>query len=128
MRKTLALFVLLGAGLAACAAPATAPVEAPPGEQAAEPSQPPPAPPEPATPPSAPAAGTPDYACQQASDCAIKNVGNCCGYFPRCVNKDSVFEPVKCAEGTVGVCGYPTITRCECTAGRCESIQGDTAM
>ncbi len=30
--------------------------------------------------------GSRDY-CETDSDCAVKNVGNCCGYYPACVNK-----------------------------------------
>lgn len=30
-----------------------------------------------------------DYSCGEASDCQVKDVGNYCGYYPRCVNVDS---------------------------------------
>lgn len=66
-----------------------------------------------------------DYSCGAHSDCAIKNVGNCCGYYPKCVNKD--FTPgVSClnSTGMVGVCGYPDINSCFCQDGQCK---GNTA-
>lgn len=68
-----------------------------------------------------------DLSCTVAADCAIKNVGNCCGYYPRCVNKD--FEPdpdavkAKCErEGMMGVCGFPEIRSCACKNGQCVSL------
>ncbi len=68
-----------------------------------------------------------DLSCTVASDCEIKNVGNCCGYYPRCVNKD--FEPnpeavkAKCErEGMMGVCGFPEIRSCACEKGQCVSL------
>ncbi len=74
-------------------------------------------------------AGTVDYSCRTDADCTIKDVGNCCGYYPACVNVDSPTFPeqVKAdcdASGRVGVCGFPSITGCQCVDGRCEGIQG----
>lgn len=68
--------------------------------------------------------GVVDYACATAADCAVKNVGNCCGYYPACVNKDSATYPdqvqAECrARGMAGVCGFPEITSCACVQGRC---------
>src|SRR3546814_9489462 len=65
------------------------------------------------------------YGCKADSDCAVKNVGNCCGAMPACVHKDSPVDPAavqsQCAkDGRVGVCGFREIKSCSCNAGRCE--------
>lgn len=65
-----------------------------------------------------------DVACTVDADCAVKNVGNCCGYYPACVNVASETFPElvakQCAEtGTAGICGFPAIASCICDAGRC---------
>ena len=69
-----------------------------------------------------------DYSCSTDSDCIKKNVGNCCGFFPKCVNKN--FEPNKgllkelCKEeNAFSICGYPEITSCKCTNNKCEALQ-----
>eukprot|EP01083_Nonionella_stella_P179323 636296_1 len=67
---------------------------------------------------------TPDYSCTDDDDCTAKNVGNCCGYYPKCVNVDYVpdHEAMRawCKEtGTYSVCGWPVIDYCECDAGNC---------
>jgi len=54
-------------------------------------------------------------------------VGNCCGYYPACVNRDSAVFPdrvkAECARhGTMGVCGFPEIRGCSCVEGRCEDV------
>jgi hypothetical protein len=68
-------------------------------------------------------AGTDPFACQVAADCEIKNVGNCCGYYPRCVNKDAVFAPAQCEPGEGSVCGWPDIDECACRDNTCRSLQ-----
>ena len=74
--------------------------------------------------------GLPDpYYCENDDDCAVKDVHNCCGYYPRCVNADHEpdIEAVKeeCKEKrSFGVCGFPEITGCRCIENRCESMQG----
>ena len=65
--------------------------------------------------------------CQTDSDCAIKDVGSCCGYRPQCVNKNTPTFPeqvrARCGhEGRVGICGFPAITGCQCVAGKCSGI------
>ncbi|WP_430540153.1 hypothetical protein [Pseudoxanthomonas mexicana] len=69
---------------------------------------------------------TVDYACRTSADCAVKNVGNCCGAMPACVNKDSPTDPqgvqAQCAaSGRMSVCGFAEVTACQCVSGRCES-------
>lgn len=72
------------------------------------------------------------FACATASDCAIKDVGNCCGSYPACVNADSPVDSAavarECADkGLSGVCGYPVIDACVCNAGRCEAAPSSGA-
>ncbi|TWT21267.1 hypothetical protein FQY83_07880 [Luteimonas marina] len=74
-------------------------------------------------------ADSPDFSCKVAGDCAVKNVGNCCGYFPACVNKDSPVDPdavrAECARtGMSSVCGWRDIQACDCVQGRCQPAAG----
>ena len=112
---------MLLALLAACAAP---------GAQESVGGQPQPsgnAAPEPT--PATPGKGTAtvvDRSCRSDADCAVKNVGNCCGYYPACVNKDSPTDPegvqAQCAKsGMMSVCGFADISACSCNAGTCEA-------
>lgn len=69
-----------------------------------------------------------DRSCQDDSDCAVKNVGNCCGYFPDCVNRDAQPDPAavreRCAEtGMASVCGFREISACSCQQNRCEPVR-----
>jgi hypothetical protein len=66
-----------------------------------------------------------DTSCKTDADCRIKDVGSCCGYRPACVNANSPTFPEQvqaaCAkDGRMGICGFPAITGCTCTAGKCE--------
>lgn len=66
------------------------------------------------------------YSCKTHSDCMVMNVGNCCGYYPACVNKTSKPDPEaaakKCEEqGLSGVCGYTEIKGCQCVDGLCRA-------
>jgi hypothetical protein len=70
-----------------------------------------------------------DVSCRVDADCAVKDVGNCCGYYPACVNRDSPTFPEqvreRCeADGMSSICGFPVIERCTCSAGRCEAVTG----
>jgi hypothetical protein len=70
-----------------------------------------------------------DTTCRTDADCAVKDVGNCCGYYPACVNKDSPTDPegvrAQCAKsGMASVCGFREISACSCNAGKCESADG----
>ena len=63
------------------------------------------------------------YSCSKDNDCEIKDVRNCCGYYPKCVNTD--YEPKSgnaCKGGMSGVCGFPSINKCVCTGGECEGL------
>ena len=71
----------------------------------------------------------PDRSCQTDADCAVKDVGNCCGYFPACVNAQAPTFPeqVKAAceaQGLSSICGFQDITACACIEGRCEAAPG----
>lgn len=77
-------------------------------------------------------APTLDYSCGSDADCAVKDVGNCCGYFPACVNKNSPTDPAavqaQCArEGMASTCGFVEISACTCNAGRCEAAGSGAA-
>jgi hypothetical protein len=82
-----------------------------------------------AAPATKPSAHTVDYSCRTSADCAVKDVGNCCGQYPACVNKGSPTFPdevrAQCGkEHRMGVCGFPSISGCECVHGKCSDITG----
>ena len=65
-----------------------------------------------------------DYHCTGDADCAVKDIGNCCGAYPACVNKDSPTDPAavqaQCAkQGRMSACGFRPVDACSCTQGRC---------
>ena len=65
-----------------------------------------------------------DTHCKSSADCAVKNVGNCCGAMPACVNQDSPTNPpavqAQCqAKGMMGICGFREISACQCDNGQC---------
>lgn len=63
-----------------------------------------------------------DDSCKVDSDCSIKNVGNGCGYYPDCVNKDAQTNPdIFKKYSVIGVCGFPVIKKCECKSNKCEN-------
>jgi len=66
-----------------------------------------------------------DMSCTIDLDCEVKNIGNCCGYFPECVNTNAVTDQElaeKLCEGRVSPCGFAEITKCRCDAGKCTGI------
>lgn len=68
-----------------------------------------------------------DRSCRTDADCTIKDVGNCCGAYPSCVNVDSPTDPdavqAQCAaEGMASVCGFPAVTGCSCVEGQCRDV------
>lgn len=70
-----------------------------------------------------------DIHCDTDADCAVKDIGSCCGYYPRCVNKDSptfaAQVKAQCArEGRAGVCGFPSVSGCQCVAHQCVNQVG----
>ncbi len=70
-----------------------------------------------------------NYSCTTAADCVVKNVGNCCGYYPGCVNTSSATFPdqvrAQCtAQKMLGVCGFPADPGCQCVAHKCVTTAG----
>jgi len=65
-----------------------------------------------------------DQSCRTNADCAVKNVGSCCGAMPACVNRNSRTDPAavqaQCAkDGRVSACMTNPVTACTCANGRC---------
>lgn len=80
--------------------------------------------------PISPKSGEVDRSCKADADCAVKDVGNCCGYYPACVNRDSPTFPAQVkaqceAEGRMSICGFKEIAGCTCVEGRCTDQAGD---
>ena len=140
MPRITRLFLLLALlfSLAGCAAPSPTPPAS--GNLA---GSTPPAQPEPASAPppmSSPLPPRPvkesvivDSTCKTSADCAVKNVGNCCGAMPACVNKDSPTDPAavqaECnAKGLMSTCGFKEISACQCDAGQCTPTEGSGAQ
>lgn len=70
-----------------------------------------------------------DRSCENDSDCAIKDVHNCCGYYPECVNVKATVDPERvkksCADqGIASICGFPSISACQCTEHTCSPVAG----
>ncbi len=64
-------------------------------------------------------------ACNVDADCAVKDVGSCCGHFPACVSKDARPDPAavqaQCAaSGMSSVCGFREVSGCSCVSGTCQ--------
>ncbi len=69
--------------------------------------------------------------CNSDSDCKIKDVHNCCGYYPKCVNKDYVPDIAavekECREkGIVSICGFAQIKSCICMEHECSAMKDDS--
>jgi len=67
-----------------------------------------------------------DSSCKSDSECVVKNVGNCCGYYPMCTNKDSVLDPTEVAS----ICSGQNNTDCRLTIisyCRCQKIGSGSA-
>jgi hypothetical protein len=72
-------------------------------------------------------------ACAVDADCAVKNVGNCCGEYLQCVNVAHMPDPagVKAAcerEGRSSICGSPDIAGCQCVDGHCTASASHDAL
>lgn len=67
-----------------------------------------------------------DTSCQSDQDCQVSNAANCCGYYPRCLNKNAKPNPefVKefCQKNQIlSTCGFEDIQSCKCVASQCQS-------
>lgn len=71
--------------------------------------------------------------CKTNSDCAVKDVGNCCGAYPMCVNKDTKTDPAavraQCGKtGMASICGFQEVSGCQCVKGQCENISSGAVV
>lgn len=131
IRSALLASLLLGLVLSGCA-PASRSSTAepsPPGAEALASGGPAAAKPGAASPDESASALEVDYRCTSDADCTVKNIGNCCGYYPACVNVDSPTFPEqvkqRCeAEGMSSICGFKEISACQCVENRCEAAAG----
>lgn len=71
-----------------------------------------------------------DYTCVEDTDCVVKDIGNCCGIYNACVNKDSVADRqfVRSACGREGQASFCTTgiapgTACGCINGKCQNAR-----
>lgn len=69
----------------------------------------------------------PDRSCKVDADCQVKDVGNCCGAYPMCVNKDAAVDPkavkAQCvSEHRLGMCHVMAVGGCSCVQGQCKDI------
>lgn len=114
----------------AAASPATPPStsDGAPQPAASRPAEPAPPMSDPLPPEPLPAAGnplSPDRSCRTSADCVVKNVGNCCGAMPACVNRGAATDPVavkaQCErDGRSSICGFKDVQACECVQGTCQ--------
>jgi hypothetical protein len=134
MRRLLnALLVMSLFAIASCAAPPAATA------QAATPTQRVPAPqPEPKRVEAPKPAATGDtvkidVSCRSEADCAVKNVGDCCGAKPACVNANSPTDPegvkAECSRrGMMSICGFKPVEGCQCVQGQCKDKTAEVEL
>lgn len=73
------------------------------------------------------------YYCEKDSDCSVKDVHNCCGYYPRCVNiayppNITAVEEECRQKQQMSICGFPDVTGCRCVENECKSLQADQVV
>lgn len=78
-------------------------------------------------------AASPSRSCKVDADCAVKDVGSCCGSYPMCVNRDAKTDPAavraQCArDGMSSTCEVPQVGGCQCVKGQCENLSNGTAV
>eukprot|EP00584_Thalassiosira_punctigera_P012256 CAMPEP_0172563668 /NCGR_PEP_ID=MMETSP1067-20121228/101467_1 /TAXON_ID=265564 ORGANISM="Thalassiosira punctigera, Strain Tpunct2005C2" /NCGR_SAMPLE_ID=MMETSP1067 /ASSEMBLY_ACC=CAM_ASM_000444 /LENGTH=114 /DNA_ID=CAMNT_0013354159 /DNA_START=34 /DNA_END=374 /DNA_ORIENTATION=+ len=71
-----------------------------------------------------------ETSCATNTDCAVKNVGNCCGSYLQCANKDFTPDLNATAEwckanDIESECGWIDIRACVCEGGSCAGVQCD---
>jgi hypothetical protein len=74
-----------------------------------------------------------DKTCEKDSDCVVRDVGNCCGYYPQCVNSAASIDREKvtswCEEkGMASICGFPVIESCRCQDHVCVNVEQTGAI
>lgn len=67
-----------------------------------------------------------DTSCQSDADCVVKDVHNCCGYYPQCVNRNAQTDPelvnrLCTSEERASICGFEEIESCLCVQNKCQS-------
>ncbi len=73
-----------------------------------------------------------DASCAVDSDCEVKDVGNCCGRMPACVNRsakpfDAAAIQRECERtGTSSICGFQELSGCLCESGRCVGVPSNS--
>ena len=69
-----------------------------------------------------------DASCAVDSDCEVKEVGNCCGRMPACVNRAARPHAAAAIQrecertGTSSICGFQELSGCRCESGRCLGV------
>ncbi len=67
--------------------------------------------------------------CETDADCVVKNVGNCCGFYPQCVHREVQPSPatVKAIcerEQRQSICGFEEPAGCQCVSNKCQTGVG----
>lgn len=140
-RVVLPLLVMVMVLLGACTAPAPMGEPSAAANVAADPAPAPQAAPAPAAQPPVQAPSplaerapafdpmNPDRRCRTDADCAVKDVGNCCGTMPACVSANARVDPAavkaQCArDGLSSTCGFVEVRGCSCVEGLCQASDG----
>lgn len=74
-----------------------------------------------------------DRSCTVDADCAVKDVGNCCGMLPACVNVAAEPDPARvqadcAAAGRSSICGFQELSGCQCVDSQCVGIPGGSQL
>jgi hypothetical protein len=74
-----------------------------------------------------------DRSCVTAADCAVKNVGSCCGIDPQCVNVEQLVDPegvaMHCTDShLMGICAFTPLSGCTCVEGQCVGIAEESSI
>lgn len=71
--------------------------------------------------------------CATNAECVVKDIGNCCGYFPACVHRDQAVDPLavreRCIEQDLqSICGFVEISACACIDNACRPADAGGAV
>lgn len=66
-----------------------------------------------------------DRSCEKDGDCIVKDVHNCCGYYPQCVSKKAVVDADKVRElckqeKSMSLCWVDEPSGCACIDRKCQ--------